>query len=323
MTSPTDRAATFLNMALNTKIPQDYDPSFHQLNYQQRDYEVVDYELYELAQKPGFRFRGPAMDPDKDKPFFSAVGAAQTFGCYIPRIFPHILSDALGMRALNLALGTCGPRFYAANLDLVEQINKGKFLIVQAMAARGEPNSRFSAAGSIEYLRDRNGELVSSAPAWARIRSEEPEKVEKYIAETRQSWIDHHEQFLKHVKVPKIMLWFSSRQMDPSVDLNAPTVSEFMGLFPQFIDRKSFDAVAAMCDAVVESYSGRNANHLLISRFTGKPTVVDFGALSPGAKGIVETHNHYYPSAEMHEDAANLLLPAIRKLANARQGMLA
>jgi hypothetical protein len=315
MASPTDKASTFLNMALEHAFPKDYDPTLHQLDYQTRDNEVVDYDMYELKQKPGFRFRGPAADPDGDAPFFSCVGAAQTFGCYVQRIYPHILSDKLGMPALNLALGTAGPRFYAASQELIDLINKSEFLVVQVMSGRSEPNSRFTAVGSIEVLHDKiHDDNVSSAHAWTRIRKEEPGEVERYIAETRRSWIENHRSFLARVKVPTVLLWLSSRQMDPSVDLDAPTVSEFMGLFPQFIDRKSFDEVAAMCDVAIESYSDRNANHQLISRFTGKPAIVDFSVLNPEMKGVVETHNAYYPSPEMHEDAAELLLAALEKL---------
>jgi hypothetical protein len=54
----------------------------------------------------------------------------------------------------------------------------------------------------------------------------------------------------------------------------------------------------------------------LISRFTGQPLgEVEHGALGSEFEQLPHmSHNVYYPSAEMHEDARDALLPAIRQV---------
>jgi len=69
----------------------------HISNYQARDYELADYQLYEL---PGsvLKFRGPDPKLTDSEPYFSCIGAAQTFGCMSENPFPQILSETLGMK---------------------------------------------------------------------------------------------------------------------------------------------------------------------------------------------------------------------------------
>ena len=65
----------------------------------------------------------------------------------------------------------------------------------------------------------------------------------------------------------------------------------------------------------------------LVSRFTGEPVELDQAALSaqrrgagtpgqsaPSEFGLSATHNSYYPSPEMHEDAATAVVKVLREL---------
>src|SRR5690606_41054750 len=68
---------------------------------------------------------------------------------FYPRPFPILLSEALGMPALNLAVGGAGPGFYAQYPRLIEAMNRGRFVILQCMAARHAGNSRFEPDGYV------------------------------------------------------------------------------------------------------------------------------------------------------------------------------
>ena len=83
--------------------------------------------------------------------------------------------------------------------------------------------------------------------------------------------------------------------------------------FPQLVEGASIDTVAAQCDRYVECTSVRNHKHLLTSRFTGEPVEVDNSVLDPRMQTRWK-RNWYYPSPEMHEDAAANLLPALADL---------
>src|SRR5206468_10970687 len=61
-----------------------------QPHYELRDHEIVDYQYWELPGS-GIQFRGPAVDFDDPSPYFTCIGAAQTFGCFVPEPYPGIL----------------------------------------------------------------------------------------------------------------------------------------------------------------------------------------------------------------------------------------
>jgi len=158
--------------------------------YQVRDEDIIDYHEFTV---PGcdVKFRGPGFDPfaAQDGSFFTCLGAAQTFGCFYERPFPTILAERIGLRPLNLGVGGTGPGFYLQYPSLIDAMNRGKFVILQCMAARHETNSRFEADGYVEFVRDRvKGDSVNSGDAWRRIIDEEFEQAPKYVAESRASW---------------------------------------------------------------------------------------------------------------------------------------
>lgn len=301
-------------------------------DYQSRDEAIVDYRMFHVdgCDVP---FRGPALDPfaAPQGSFFSCVGAAQTFGCYAQHPYPDLVAQATGLDALNLGTGGVGPGFYLQYPALIEAMNRGRFVVFQCMSARQESNSRFVADGHIEFVRERGtGEKVTSSNAWMRAVDEGLDRAMTYVAETRQSWIGNATKLIDALTVPVIFFWFSRRGQDYTIDQAAIAaqsaqraagvdeqhfIEGLMGDFPQLIDAATARAAIERCDAYVECLSGRGMGAPLINRFTGQPIGdVGFGSIGQEFAHLHESHNLYYPSAEMHEDACQALLPAIRQV---------
>lgn len=301
-------------------------------DYQTRDRDIVDYAEFRIdgCDVP---FRGPGFDPfmaERDS-YFTCFGAAQTYGCYYEHPYPALLSQAIGLPALNLAVGGAGPGFYGQYDALIEAANRGRFVILQCMAARHESNSRFEADGYVEFLKDRRtGESMTSAAAWQRIVAEEVDQVERYVEETRRNWVETSRKLIERISVPVIFFWFARRKPDYEIDRAAIArqaksrregkdeghfVDGLMGDFPHLIDGPTARAVAEMCDDRAECLSARGMGQPLINRFTGAPVGdLSFEALGKEFTQLHQTHNVYYPSAEMHEDACAVLLPTVGKL---------
>jgi hypothetical protein len=294
------------------------------IDYTLRDWEIVDYHFYELPGLPGIFFRGPALDLDNTTSYFSCIGAAQTMGVYVEKPYPTLLAQQLGMPALNLALGAAGPGFYAERDDLIALVNRSKFLILQIMAARSESNVRMEPAGFIELVRDRKtGEVLGSGQAWMRLLAEDKELTRRCVAENQRNWVEHYKQILAKVRVPVILFWFSPREQDVPLNYDATNPVEFMGGFPHLVDAACVKAVAPLCAGYAECYSARNTGHPLVSRFTGQPVEADYGKLHESLRGLKETANLYYPSPEMHADAAAVLLEKIQAMAAENAALLA
>jgi hypothetical protein len=86
-------------------------------------------------------------------------------------------------------------------------------------------------------------------------------------------------------------------------------VEGLLGSFPHLVNRAMVETVRSRCSAYVQCVSERGLPQELMSRFTGRPAPVpqrsDLG-------GGLHRKNRYYPSPEMHRDAATLLEPVCR-----------
>jgi len=302
-------------------------------DYQPRDYQLVDYERF-YVDGCNVPFRGPPLNPFKAEPksYFTCLGAVQTYGAFYPRPFPALLGESLGLHPLNLAVGGTGPGFYTLYDRLIEAMNRGRFVILQCMAARHAGNSRFEPDGYVEFVIDRRtGESLPSWAAWKRVIVEEPENALRYVEESRRAWVDTSLKLLTRITVPVIFFYFSRRAPDYTIDVAAieaqrerlrlgtdsgPFVDGLMGDFPHLVDGRCVREVASACAAYAECLSSRGMGQALVSRFTGEPLEeIEHSALGDEFVQLPHmSHNTYYPSAEMHEDARDALLPVIRRV---------
>jgi len=105
-------------------------------NYQVED-DFIDYQSYHLDD---WLLRGPK--PDLSQPYFCCLGAAQTFGRYCQSPFAHLLSQKLGVGALNFGIPGASPTYFL-NDKLLKYANQAEFVIVQFLSARSCSNSLF------------------------------------------------------------------------------------------------------------------------------------------------------------------------------------
>jgi hypothetical protein len=284
--------------------------------YQETDWEVVDYQVYLLDEavidrstNTPFLLRGPKPKTLKQEQYFACIGAAQTFGRFCEKPFPLLLQEKLGIPALNLGRGGAGPSFFLQkNTKMLQYINNARFAIIQVMSGRSASNSLFESNGLGFYTRRADGADIGADEAFQEVlASSKKTDLQQIVEETRADWIKSYQELLEQIKVPKILLWLSERR--PRYWERYYSVYSLFNKFPQLINQKTVDQVKKYCDCYVECISRRGMPQPLINRFTGKPTTVKdkWGA-------GVWTDNWYYPSPEMHIDAATALESVIKKL---------
>lgn len=286
-----------------------------QPRYDKRDYEVVDYQYWELS-RSGISFRGPEFDHDDDTPYIVCAGAAQTFGCLVEVPYPTILAERLNVRSVNLGLGSAIPSLFGT-AEMLEIINGAAVLVLQVMAARQQGNSRLRPLGTDLVYDRHHGDQVPAHIGWQRILDEERTQLVTYVEETQHSWVQAYRQLLTKIRVPVILFNFSARPKNEDVPRDADNLLTLFGQFPQLVDGSSIDRVASACAGYVECASTRDQGHRLRSRFSGEPVNIDNAILDPRVPGQW-TNNWYYPSPEMHEDAATALTTAVNDLARWR-----
>jgi hypothetical protein len=274
--------------------------------YQKRDHEIVDYEVFVL---PGTTrlLRGPAPKTLAVDEYFACVGAAQTFGCFTERPFPALLADRLDVTALNLGFAGAGPRFFLGHQGVLTYINQGQFAVVQIMSGRSEDNAAFDSGGLEQLTRRSDGTRIGAEEAYRDLLENEPAgTVAAIVEETRANWVRSYSMLLGAIRVPTILFWFSERPAD--YEESFTDVHALFAKYPQLVNRSMVDQIRELSDEYVECISERGLPQPLVSRFTGEPASVDFA-------GEKHRFNSYYPSPQMHEDAADALLEACHRYA--------
>jgi hypothetical protein len=236
--------------------------------------------------------------------------------------YPALLQEQLGLTALNFGFAGAGPRFFLKNERRLRYINEGRFAVVQVMSGRSEDNSAFSTGGNAiitsrsdgQPVRDSRQPYIRAEEAWGELlANDELDAVRALVEETRANWVRTFSSLLEAIEVPKILFWFSKRP--PDYEESYSDVYSLFGEFPQLVNRAMVAQITPLADEYVECLSKRGTPQPLFSRFTGEPVTVtdqawssDRGALST----ITQAVNSYYPSPEMHADAADALTVACR-----------
>ena len=273
--------------------------------YQDRDAEIVDYRLADL-EGVGVRVRGPVPQLD-DGRYFTCLGAAQTFGALVEEPFPTLLAAGMDLPVLNLGVAGAGPRYFVEDPRLVAHANRGRMAIVQVMSARSEDNERFR-SGGLELLTMSDGSRLGAEPAYRRLIDEESEQtVRMVVDQTRRNWVESYRTLFAMLTVPTILVWFSTRA--PRYVPGYDDVHRMFGAFPQLVDDRMVQQIRELADDYVEVVSSRGRPQRLISRFTGLPTFIT-GRSDLGSRHL--EYNTYYPTPEMHADAAAALAGACR-----------
>ena len=304
--------------------------------YVLRDWTVVDYRCYEL-EGTGLWFRGPEKELPADGRYFTAIGAAQTFGCFCDEAYPEMLSAEIGMPGLNLGYPGAGPSFFAQQPRLLDYVNKGSFCVVQVMSGRSTGNALLDNPHGIGYdNRKSDGKLATTESVFQDLLSQELKKlpsfwsrrpfrkltkfvplpaVRKLMQDARSRWVADYHDLLSKIEVPTVLLWFSERS--PSYIPRYDSRKTLFGPFPQMVNQKMVDAVRPAATAFASSVSSRGIPQPLINRFTGEPAQIDLSEDNPLYKGKF-TANTYYPSPEMQEDVVHALRDVCSELAASR-----
>jgi hypothetical protein len=274
--------------------------------YQLLDRPYFDYDLFTIEGINNTSFRGPAFD--QSKPYVACMGAAQTFGRFVDRPYPAILAERFGSQFVNLGVGAAGPLWFDAP-QYIDLANQAKFVIVQVLSGRSESNSLFdnSSTGGLMGVRKADKRLMRFEEFLTELmETESRDRVKEIILETRASYLHNMMNLLQHIYRPKIFFWFSRRSPDYKEGFGTPW--ELLGEYPQLVNQAMVDMLRPYIDHYVECISSRGFPQKLWQ----SDNRIDGTELEDG--WLV---NQYYPTPEMHQEAAELLAPACTRWGSA------
>ena len=188
----------------------------------------------------------------------------------------------------------------------LELLNSAEFVVVQVFSGRSESNSYFdnSKGGGRRGVRLKDGKVLTFEEFLREFTVSEPTKlVKQVINETRYNYVNNMIRLLNGIRRPKVLFWFSRRL--PKYDPDFTTVSGVLRGFPQLVDDEMLNEIRPWCDMYIECVSSKGLpQKLWPSQHEIPGTSLNMGML----------FNRYYPSPEMHAEAADLLAIACRRL---------
>ena len=272
--------------------------------YQQLDAPMFDYSLATLADVPEHALRGPL--PNLNEPYVAFVGGAQTFARFVAEPFANLVAKHLGLGCLNLGLGGAGPR-WPADARVLPILQRAKLVVVQCFAGRSASNSLFdngsTGRNSGRYLF--TGDCLTYEQFLDEVMARQDlSLLQRVVRETRDDYACSMRHLGHCLSVPTVLLWLGRRRPEYTIDWRHR--HGILNHFPQLLDRAVVDRVRPFFRGYVECASEQG----LPQRLWPAVQAVDGTVL--GADGYLR--NEYYPSPEMHQQAADLLLPVCRQV---------
>jgi hypothetical protein len=278
--------------------------------YQKTDAAVVDYG-YQVLEGCSFAVRGPLpLSPDGRN--ILCLGSAATFGRFARQPFPARVAARLGVNVVNLGFGGARPETYLKEPATLQLCRQSDLVILELMSARSyasdlfQPLNHLTGLGKlgpkyakmIRKLKPNSPLLeedvfVNRVGGWAakNLGWEELNDLKRQLlANYRRDAI----QLICEIGRPVLLLWLSQRSMDQIAEPGS-RISWDCG-FPHFVDRETVEAIRAHAIGLVEVESKLGVPSTLTSMATGELAAV--------LRGPTPHLNSYYPSPEMHEQAA-------------------
>ena len=274
------------------------------MHYQDTDRDIIDYGLVEFPGTKG-QIRGPLPRSFEAGGYVAFLGAAQTFGRFAQRPFATLVGESLGREVLNLGFAGAGPKEFLRHDHYIRAANRASLAIVQVLSGRSIENSHFENP-TADLLRERgrpDAKLRHSEPAYDELlKTRSQSYVEALVAETRAHYVEQMTRLLQAIEVPRVLFWFSQRR--PDYQEKYDYAGNLFYHFPQLVNRAMVNELSRHAELYCECRTSRGLPQPLINRHTGQPVRLDLGPAYP-------YHNNYYPSPEMHEDAARALVEAL------------
>jgi len=181
------------------------------------DYDICAYEGSRLA------FRGPKVD--LGKPYVSFLGSTETFGKYVERPFPTLMSAHLTAQVQNLGMINGGVDAYLGDPIVLDMARKANLRVVQVFGALNQTNHYFKVhprrndrfVGARETLIGLFPELdfsefhFTKAMLTALYECSET-RFRMVCQELQRMWLLRMQQLMQEIGTPTILVWISHQR---------------------------------------------------------------------------------------------------------------
>jgi hypothetical protein len=222
---------------------------------------ALDYDLCEYGGSR-VRFRGPAKPLDRD--FVAFLGGTDTFGRFIPKPFPALVEERIGVDSVNLGVVNAGADLYLKDGASMAVAQRARAVVLQVPGAANLTNRYYSVHPR------RNDRFLRATPMLEALYPEidftefhfvrhmlaslaalSPQRFRAVRDELRITWQMRMTRLVATIERPVILLWLSRvAPQDHADDVCAPE--------PALVDGRLLDALRASVSETVGVVSARD-----------------------------------------------------------------
>jgi hypothetical protein len=278
----------------------------------QIDDPLFDYKIYRFGRRRQI-FRGP--QPDLRGDYVCFLGGQHTFGRFAEQPYPTLVGEDLVVGSLNLGTDGAGPGFFLSDPEILRAVNGSQACVIQAMSAsaisnrmysvRPRRNARLSGVSDLltGLFPDVDFDKFSFVHGMLRhLARTDEDRFRLVLNEMKNAWIGRMQTLLNSAETKTVLFWFSQRSPDDG-EADAPTSPA--DKYPHYVDRAMIDAVKGAADFYIECTTSVGLPHDL--RVDGRTVL-----FRPSGEPI--DSNRELPSPEMHQQAADALLPVLERI---------
>ena len=249
-------------------------------------------------------FRGPRRS--LERPFIAILGGTETYGKFVPKPFPDLVEDEVGMSVVNLGCMNAGPDVFLNDPGIVEIANRAQLTVLQLIGAinvsnryyavHPRRNDRFLHATPL--LRAMFREVDFTEFSFTRhmlqaLQAVSPDRFEVLAEELRATWVERMKLLLSRITGRRVLFWMSEQPPPP------PTGQASLFGAPLLVDAEMVKALRDLADDYVQHITTPNARDEGLSGKAFSPLE------APAAAGL--------PGPNAHREAALTLTTALRR----------
>jgi hypothetical protein len=202
-------------------------------------------------------FRGPRRRPGTD--YIAFLGGTETYGKFVPRPYPALVEDLLGVTCVNLGLPNAGVDV-CLNDGAIARLTAGaRAVVIQAMGAHNlsnryyavhpRRNDRFLGASELMRMvyRDRDfTDFNFTRHLLGALERDGSDRFAMLVAELQDAWVGRMGALLDRLSCPAVLLWFGAEPPPEQAGMRVVAPA------PLFVTRMMIDALRPGLAGVVE-----------------------------------------------------------------------
>ena len=225
------------------------------MSFEKRSAAALDYFPCHYGRSRNL-FRGPRKRMEGD--YIAFLGGTDTYGRFVPRPFPALVEDRLGLPCVNFGWMNAGPDAFLNDEAVLAAAQGARAVVLQVPGAQSLTN-RYYAVEASELMRRLFPGVDFTEYHFTRhllgaLAAGHPERFAILKVELQAAWVARMGELIDRIGRPVLLVWFARRAPEP-VGARGPEI----GRDPLFVTAEMLAQIAPRPASVIDATASATA----------------------------------------------------------------